>query len=166
MSESVSPPFGRPWSERFPGPAPRPLAPGDRLELHDDLPALGFLPAAWREGLCHRPIGPEPEAVLLLGALAPGIRALRLTFLGPADPAPLGPLRLVYEGRALPVAAVSVSPEVASRVPGAWALEASLPPAGELPRPARGRLAILFDRVLPEGGRWAGPALHAIEFPG
>lgn len=166
MSGTAPPPFGRPWSERFPGPAPQPLAAGDRMELHDGLRVLGFLPAEWREGLCNRPIGPEPEAVLVLGALAPGIRALRLTFLGPADPAPLGRIRLLYEGRALPVAAVPAAPGLVSVVPGAWALEAPLPPPEELPRPARGRLVILFDRVLPEGGRWVGPFLHAIEFPG
>ena len=169
MSETApppGPPLGRPWNERFPGPAPQAVAAGGRMELREGMRVLGFLPVLRREGLSCRPIGPEPEAVVCLGALAPEVARLRLSFLGPAEPEAFGPVRLVYEGQALPVRATDVPARIAALVPEAWSLEAELPAADTLPRPAWGRLDILFDRVLPDphAARWAGPSLHAIEF--
>ncbi|MBI0534681.1 hypothetical protein D9599_03740 [Roseomonas sp. KE2513] len=173
MSETASPPvptLGRPWNERFPGPAPQPIAAGGRMELREGMRVLGFFPAERRKGLSCRPIGPEPEAVICLGALAPEVARLSLTFLGPAEPEAFGPVRLVYEGQALATQAVRAPDRVAALLPEAWALEAELPPADALPRPAWGRLDILFDRVLPDpdprAARWAGPSLHTIEFLG
>lgn len=174
MSETMSPPaapaLGRPWAERFPGPAPQPALVGGRLDLREGIRVLGFLPTERHHGLWHRWIGPEPEAALFLGPLDPAVRALRLTVLAPQDPAPLGGIHLFYDGMALEVLPAAAPPAVTALVPGAWALEALLPPADTLPRQTWSRLDIRLGRTLPEAGaghhQWRGLALHSVEFLG
>jgi hypothetical protein len=136
--------------------------------MHEGMRVLGFWPTERQAMLPCRPIGPEPEAVIFLGALAPEVRLLRLVFLGPADPAPFGPPQLRYDDRLLTTQAVAAPEAVVAAMRGAWALEAVLPPPEEQLRPAWGRLEIRFRRTLPDAGhlRWLGPALHAVEFLG
>jgi hypothetical protein len=150
---------GRPWPERFPGPAPQPHAPGTRLELREGIRAMGFGAVERPAGLSGRRIAPEPEALLLLGAIDPGVQALLLVFL----PQPgAEPLELLYEGHPLATEPAEPVTPLHDR-PGAWALRATLPLPEALPRPAWGRLEI--RRALPPGPvRHPAPALHAVVF--
>ncbi|MBO1075807.1 hypothetical protein [Roseomonas marmotae] len=162
------PQLGRPWRDRFPGPDPQPVDVGHKLELHEGMRVLGFWPTERQARLSCRRIGPEPEAVIFIGALAPEVQTLRLTFLAPADPAPFGLLRLFYEDQPLPQRPTLVPETVAALVPQAWAVQASLPAVEDQPRPAWARLEIRISRTLPDAAhaRWVGPALHAVEFLG
>ncbi len=150
------PALGRPWPERFPGPAPQPHPPGSRLELREGLHALGFGPVQRPGGLAGRAIGPEPEALLLLGAIDPAVSGLLLLFLPQPGPEPL---EVLFQDHPLPVEPAAPPPDHS----GAWALRVALPPAEVLPRPAWGRLEL--RRALPPGPlRQPGPALHAVLF--
>ena len=150
---------GRPWPDRFPGPAPQPHAPGTRLDLREGIRATGFGPVERPGGLSGRRIGPEPEALLLLGAIDPAVGSLLLLFL----PEPgAEPLDVLFEGQPLATAPAGPVAPLHDR-PGAWALRATLPLAEALARPAWGRLEL--RRVLVPGPlRHPAPALHAVVF--
>lgn len=159
MTETLTAPavLGRPWPERFPGPPPAPHPPGGRLEVREGIRALGFGPVERQGEIPGRRIAPEPEALLLLGAIDPAVSALLLLFL--PEPGP-EPLELFYEGAPLETVAAEPVAPLAGR-PGAWALRATLPSAGA--RPEWGRLEI--RRALPPGPlRQPAPALHAVVF--
>jgi hypothetical protein len=162
-------PLGRPLAERFSGPAPLPMAKGARIDLREGMQVDGFMPTEWRERLPFRWIGPEPEALLVLGEIDAGVGGFLLTFLAPADPAPLGPISVRYQGRELELSAGTV-PDRAAHIAGAWALLAALPPVEELARPSWGRLELRFERTLPEDpaapARWVGLALNSVELVG
>jgi hypothetical protein len=160
---ATPPALGRPWPDRFPGPAPQPLKPGNRMELRDGIRVLGFEPVERVNMISYRCIGPELEALLLLGAIDPAVTTLRLTFVAPAGPVPI---TLFFEDHPLVVEAAAAGATVAAAVPIAWAVQASLPPAADLPRPAWARLEIRCGAGAPGNAAapWSGPALHVVEF--